>query len=84
MDLAPTFHDEKFDKILEATATTGQELPNRVDAVAVEAGLLQEDQRKLYARVASTESELKDLRPSLTELEEKVSSLTGEVRELER
>ncbi|KAJ1194174.1 hypothetical protein NDU88_003469 [Pleurodeles waltl] len=84
MDLPDTLHDEKLDKIVEAIVTTGQNLCNRVDAVAVEVGLLREDHKKLSARVANTESELKDLRPSLTELEEKVSSLTGKVRELER
>ncbi|KAJ1150245.1 hypothetical protein NDU88_003040, partial [Pleurodeles waltl] len=56
--------------ILEAIDTTGQDLHNKVDAVDVEVGLLREHQRKLSARMASTESKLKDLRP-LMELEEK-------------
>ncbi|KAJ1116959.1 hypothetical protein NDU88_005160 [Pleurodeles waltl] len=53
---------------------TGQDLHNRVDAVAVEVGLLQEDQKKLSARVPNTESELKDLRQVLVGLEEKISN----------
>ncbi|KAJ1184068.1 hypothetical protein NDU88_000878 [Pleurodeles waltl] len=77
VDLAPTLHDDKLDKILEAIATAGHDLRNRVDAVAVEVGLLREDQRKLSARVVNKESKLKEVRPSLTELEEKVSSLTA-------
>ncbi|KAJ1093551.1 hypothetical protein NDU88_006651 [Pleurodeles waltl] len=36
----PTLHDEKLNKILEATTATGQDLCNRVDAVAVEVNLL--------------------------------------------
>ncbi|KAJ1115500.1 hypothetical protein NDU88_003724 [Pleurodeles waltl] len=35
--------DAKLDKILEAIAATRQDLRNRVDALVVEVGLLQED-----------------------------------------
>ncbi|KAJ1154462.1 hypothetical protein NDU88_007214 [Pleurodeles waltl] len=66
VEMAPTLHDEKLAKLLEAIATTGQDLCYRVDAVAVEVSLLREDQKNLSARVASTESKLRDLRPSLT------------------
>ncbi|KAJ1188777.1 hypothetical protein NDU88_005534 [Pleurodeles waltl] len=78
--LATTLHDDILDKILEATATTGQDVPNRVNAMALEVGLQREDQRKLSARVANTEIKLKEVRPSLTEMEEKVSFLTAAVQ----
>ncbi|KAJ1179549.1 hypothetical protein NDU88_004783 [Pleurodeles waltl] len=76
-------HDEKLDQILEAIAATQQDLHSRVGAVAVEVDLLREDQTKLSARVTSTESELKDLRPLLKELEGQVQFLNTKVRELE-
>ncbi|KAJ1096377.1 hypothetical protein NDU88_001519 [Pleurodeles waltl] len=56
----PSLPDDKLDKILGAITATRQDLCNRVDAVAVKAGLLREDQKNLSARVVSTESELRD------------------------
>ncbi|KAJ1189949.1 hypothetical protein NDU88_006690 [Pleurodeles waltl] len=44
---APMNHEDKLDKILEAIETAGQDLRNRVDAVAIEVTLLHEDQKKL-------------------------------------
>ncbi|KAJ1097663.1 hypothetical protein NDU88_002780 [Pleurodeles waltl] len=67
----------------EAIAATRQDLCNHVDAVAVELGLLLDNQKKLSARVTSTESELKDLRSSLKELEGQGQPLNAKVWELE-
>ncbi|KAJ1179664.1 hypothetical protein NDU88_004898 [Pleurodeles waltl] len=71
---APSYQEDKLDKILEAIKTTGQDLQSRVDAVVIEVTLLREDQQKLSARVTSAESDLKDLRPSLTAMEETISA----------
>ncbi|KAJ1198589.1 hypothetical protein NDU88_002428 [Pleurodeles waltl] len=56
-----TYQEDKLDKILEAIKASGQDLWNRVDAVAKEVTLLCEDQKKVSARVSSTESDLKVL-----------------------
>ncbi|KAJ1099232.1 hypothetical protein NDU88_004336 [Pleurodeles waltl] len=64
---APTDYEDKLDKILEAI-----EPLNRVDAVAIEVTLLCEDQKKLYTRVTSVESDLRDMRPSLVNMEETI------------
>ncbi|KAJ1188428.1 hypothetical protein NDU88_005189 [Pleurodeles waltl] len=82
MALAPTIHNYKLNKILEVIEAAGQDLRTRADVMEV--SLLSEEQKKLSARVTSTESDLRDFQPSLSEMEVTVRSLTDKVRKLGR
>ncbi|KAJ1144371.1 hypothetical protein NDU88_010670 [Pleurodeles waltl] len=82
--ISTAYTDTKLDKILETIAETIKELCSRVDVVAVEIGLLQEDHCKLTSQVTITETTPSELCPCHLNLERTIRSLTAKVQERER
>ncbi|KAJ1136179.1 hypothetical protein NDU88_002597 [Pleurodeles waltl] len=75
--------EKKLEKILEVFPDSWQELCDRVDAVAIDVGLLREDQKKLKTTTDDADNTIMELKPGLRDLDCKVCSLTAKVQELE-
>ncbi|KAJ1090795.1 hypothetical protein NDU88_003924 [Pleurodeles waltl] len=69
----------KLDQILGTITTIKQERSNKVDAVAVEMGILRADQQKLAGRVTHMENNVAELCLTVQELEGHVRSLASKV-----
>ncbi|KAJ1093812.1 hypothetical protein NDU88_006904 [Pleurodeles waltl] len=81
--VSPSYTDLKSDQILEAIAATKQDLSTKVDAVAIQLGLLCSEQQRLMSRVTQVESEVTELRPAIQDLEGQIWSLISKVRVME-